>query len=62
MLPIELRLWSGGATPYGGLGGGEAPEKFSGFYVNFRPGGIVTKSQTAIQGVRMNSRLILRIS
>ena len=47
--PIELRLWSG-AKPLEKGKGGKAPEKLSGFYAPVN--GIVTKSQTAIQGVR----------
>ena len=42
--PIKLQLWSGGATPLGGLGakppvglGCEVPGKFSGFYVILDP-------------------------
>ena len=42
---LGAKLWSVGATPLGGLeakppggSGGEAPEKFSGFYVNLKPG------------------------
>ena len=45
MPPIEVRLWSGGATLFGGFVGkapggvrGNAPGIFSEFYVNFRPG------------------------
>ena len=55
--PIELRLWSGAQplTGFWGSGGRSPPENFQVFMLIFDPGapvnGIVTKSQTAIQGV-----------
>ena len=44
------------------LGGWLGGKHFQDFMIILDPESIVTKSQTAIQGVRMNSRLILKLS